>query len=407
MKSIRSSHKGFLLGSSLSLVLLVAFFAGGIADRVFVLKPVDWLLQKTALPFAAQSKATQDSSSPTILNRSEQSTVDIASKASESVVTIAIKRPLSKIMSPMMGFRFGQQLPQLSPDDVPTKQDNQDIGTGFVVTKDGLIVTNKHVVEQTGEYTVIDKQNKEHKVLNIYRDPVNDLAILKVEGMQAPTLDLGDSDSLKVGQEVVAIGTALGEFRHTVTTGVVSGLGRGIEAGDPFGSSVESLENVIQTDAAINPGNSGGPLLDSNGRVIGVNVAVSAAGQNIGFAIPINVIKASLENFNQTGQFDRPILGIRYQPISEKAALANEVPQGAYVVEVLPNTSASEAGIEAGDIITDFDGQSMKKNEIPKLMSKKKVGEKVVVKYWRDGDTKEVTVTLKLDQLAAPSETEK
>lgn len=380
------------MGTAVSVLVLVAFFAGGLADRVFVLKPVDWLLSSSKLPLLTQQGS--GSAAPTILSAEEKSTVDIASKASESVVTVSVKRKVSQVQLPMIGRIMGRQMDDL---ELP-KEDKRDIGTGFVVTKDGLIVTNKHVVDGSGEYLVIDKQNNEHKVLNIYRDPVNDLAILKVEGLQAPALDLGDSDSLKVGQQVVAIGTALGEFRHTVTTGVVSGLGRGIEAGDPFNSSVESLENVIQTDAAINPGNSGGPLLDSNGRVIGVNVAVSAAGQNIGFAIPINVIKASLDNFNQTGQFERPILGVRYQPISEQAALANEVPQGAYVVQVIEKSAASEAGIEAGDIITEFDGQSLKTNEIPKLMSKKKIGDRVQVKFWRDGETKEATVTLKQDQ---------
>jgi S1-C subfamily serine protease len=389
---MRSSLKGFILGTAVSVLVLVAFFAGGLADRVFVLKPVDWLLSSSKLPLLTQQGS--GSAAPTILSAEEKSTVDIASKASESVVTVSVKRKVSQVQLPMIGRIMGRQMDDL---ELP-KEDKRDIGTGFVVTKDGLIVTNKHVVDGSGEYLVIDKQNNEHKVLNIYRDPVNDLAILKVEGLQAPALDLGDSDSLKVGQQVVAIGTALGEFRHTVTTGVVSGLGRGIEAGDPFNSSVESLENVIQTDAAINPGNSGGPLLDSNGRVIGVNVAVSAAGQNIGFAIPINVIKASLDNFNQTGQFERPILGVRYQPISEQAALANEVPQGAYVVQVIEKSAASEAGIEAGDIITEFDGQSLKTNEIPKLMSKKKIGDRVQVKFWRDGETKEATVTLKQDQ---------
>lgn len=391
---MKSSHKGFLIGATVSILVLVVFFAGGIADRVFVLKPIDWLLRSSKLPLLSQTGGSQTTSAPTILNSSEQSTVDIANKASESVVTISVKRQraAARVFSPFSGFRT---MPESSTQPTEIKQD---IGTGFVVTGDGLIVTNKHVVDQSGEYLVIDRQNNEHKVLNIYRDPINDLAILKVEGLQVPQLDLGDSDSLKAGQQVIAIGTALGEFRHTVTTGVVSGLGRGIEAGDAFGSSVESLENVIQTDAAINPGNSGGPLLDSNGRVIGVNVAVSAAGQNIGFAIPINVIKSSLENFNQTGQFERPILGVRYQLISERAALANEVPQGAYVVEVLPNSSASDAGIKVGDIITDFDGQSLKEAEVPQIMSKKKVGDKVKLKYWRDRQTKEVEVTLKLEQ---------
>ncbi|MBW7944484.1 trypsin-like peptidase domain-containing protein [Patescibacteria group bacterium] len=397
---MRSSHKGFLLGAAISLLVIVSFLVGGLADRVFVLKPVDWLLRSSRVPLLSQG-ATGQSSSATPLNADERSTVDIANKASESVVTVAIKRQRSTssrlFLSPFSPF----ELPRSSGEP---QEEKRDIGTGFVVTTDGLIVTNKHVVDSSGEFLVIDRENNEHRVLNIYRDPANDLAILKVEGLQAPQLELGDSDALKVGQQVIAIGTALGEFRHTVTTGVVSGLGRGIEAGDPFGNSVEALENVIQTDAAINPGNSGGPLLDSSGKVIGVNVAVSAAGQNIGFAIPINVIKASLENFNQTGQFDRPILGIRYQIISERAALANEVPQGAYVVEVIPDSAASEGQLQAGDILTEFDGQSLKNAEIPQLLNKMKIGQKVKLKYWRSGETKEVEVTLRSEQPAANSQ---
>jgi len=149
-------------------------------------------------------------------------------------------------------------------------------------------------------------------------------------------LELGDSGNLKVGQFVIAIGTALGEFRHTVTTGVISGLGRGIVAGSEYEGYVERLDDVIQTDAAINPGNSGGPLLNSAGQVIGINVAVAQGAQNIGFAIPVNVFKNSLEKFRETGKFPaKPFLGIRYQMVSQQAAIANEVPQGAYVVEVV------------------------------------------------------------------------
>lgn len=381
---MQPSMRGFLLGIFISTVVVVIFIAGGVSDRAFTLKPVSWLLRNSPQETAAPTQ-------PTILNSDEKSTVEVSDNASASVVTISVKRPQTSrriIVSP-----FSREV-QPQTDEI----EKVDIGTGFVITDDGLIATNKHVVDGQAEYFVIDKQNKEHKVLNIYRDPVNDLAILKVEGLEASKLEMGDSDQLKVGQQVIAIGTALGEFRHTVTTGVVSGLGRGIEASDPFGASVESLENVIQTDAAINPGNSGGPLLDSNGRVIGVNVAVSAAGQNIGFAIPINIIRASLDNFNQTGRFERPILGVRYQPISERAALANEVPQGAYVVEVIQDTAASTAGIQEGDIITTFDGKPLKDATIPSVMNTKKVGDKVKVKYWRDGEEKEVEVTLTLDE---------
>jgi serine protease Do len=395
---MKASGKSFLLGLSFSIIFVVSFFGGGLADRVFGLRPLDYILRNknNLLP-------TTNNSSPsvgaTLLRPDEKTVVDIAARASESVVTVSIKsqpRAINPAQDPFFNFGFGFEpnFPDQNPQSTQPKQ--QDIGTGFVIDKSGLVVTNKHVVsESAAEYSVVDKSGKDHKVSKVYRDPVNDLAILKVEDLNVPVVELGDSDSLKVGQFSLAIGTALGELRHTVTTGVVSGLGRGIQAGDPFGASVESLENVIQTDAAINPGNSGGPLIDSSGKVIGVNVAVAAGGQNIGFAIPINVIKSSLDNFNKTGQFDRPLLGIRYRTISEQTALFNDVPQGAYIMEVVPNSSAAGAGLEEGDIITNFDGKSLKDNELAKLINQKKIGDQVKVEYWRKKEKKEATVTLK------------
>ena len=277
-----------------------------------------------------------------------------------------------------------------------TEEVQQDIGTGFVVAEDGLVVTNKHVVaDGQVEYLVIDSAGVEHQVTDIYRDPSNDLAILQVADLKAPPLDLGDSETLRVGETAIAIGTALGEFRHTVTTGVISGLGRGIQAGGPF-FGLETLEGVIQTDAAINPGNSGGPLLNAAGQVIGVNVAVSAGAENIGFAIPINVVKASLDNFNQTGQFERPFLGVRYQMISEEAALANEVPEGAYLSEVVPDSVAAQAGLESGDIITRLAGDELTAdNDLATVINQQQVGEQIQIEYWRAGQRETVTVTLR------------
>lgn len=381
----------FLLGLSVSAIIIISFFVGAISDRVFVVKPVDMFLGKKPNLFTPQTPAPEGSA-PTILNSQEKLIVDVAERTSGSVVTVAAKKQQSlRPLDDLFGFGFGQS-PQSGGQ---TKQVQHDIGSGFVV-EGGFVVTNRHVVDDvTAEFLVIDSQDKEHKILNIYRDPSNDLAVLRVEGLTAAPMDLGDSDSLKVGQSVIAIGTALGQFRHTVTTGVVSGLGRGIEAGDPFGGSTEALENVIQTDAAINPGNSGGPLLDSTGKVIGVNVAVSAAGQNIGFAIPINVIKTSLKQFNETGKFDRPFLGVRYQAISQQAALLNNVPQGVLVLEVVQGSSAAEAGIQTGDIITKFDGKELKDTELSKLINSKKIGDKVKVEYYRKTDKKEVELTLK------------
>jgi S1-C subfamily serine protease len=236
------------------------------------------------------------------------------------------------------------------------------------------------------------------EVKKIYRDPVNDLAILKIDppGRDLKPLPLGDSSKLKVGQLVVAIGTPLGEFPNSVTHGIISGLGRGISAGSPFEGMVERLDDVIQTDAAINPGNSGGPLLNSAGQVIGVNVAMAQGAQNIGFAIPINVVKEMIDNFNKTGQFSRPFLGIRYRMISLKEAVAKDWAEGAGVVEVVPDSPAQKAGIEAGDIVTKIDGQKVtdKDGGLAKMISLRKVGDRVAITLWREGNEKTVTVVL-------------
>jgi S1-C subfamily serine protease len=228
---------------------------------------------------------------------------------------------------------------------------------------------------------------------------VNDLAILKVSppagGLKAVVL--GDSNNLKVGQVVIAIGTALGEFRSTVTTGVISGLGRGIDAGSPFGGMLERLDNVIQTDAAINPGNSGGPLLNSLGQVVGVNVAMSNAGENIGFAIPINVIKESIDNFNATGKFSRPFLGVRYQMLDQRTAILNSVPQGAYVVEVIEGSPAEKAGVKENEIVVKIDGEQLdENNSLAEVIGKKKVGDEVSLEIYRDEET--VKVKAKLEE---------
>lgn len=279
----------------------------------------------------------------------------------------------------------------------------QDIGTGFVLTSDGILVTNKHVVSETEvKYVVITKDDKRLEVQKIYRDPTNDLAILKVSpsGANLKPIELGDSDKLKVGQLAIAIGTALGEFRNTVTTGVISGLGRGIMAGDPFGGFQERLDNLIQTNAAINPGNSGGPLLNSSGQVIGVNVAVSESGQNIGFALPINLVKDVVKNFNETGKFSRPYLGVRYTQITREGALLNDVPEGAYVREVVAESPAEKAGLKAEDIITKIDGVPVteKNGGLAKIIGQKKVGDRVVLTIYRE--EKEITISVTLGEFS-------
>lgn len=330
----------------------------------------------------------------------ESVTIDTFKKAGPSVVTVTEEAsPQSSSnspfdFSPFFGFQFpnGQNQQPSQP---------QSIGSGFLISSDGMVVTNKHVVSDTGaKYQIITSNDKKYTVQKIYRDPLNDIALLKIDanensGNTLKPIDMGDSSKLQVGQYVIAIGTALGEFRNTVTTGVISGLGRGITAGSPFEGFAEKLDNVIQTSAAINPGNSGGPLFNSSGQVIGVNTAVSQSGQNIGFAIPINVIKDSLSNFNQTGQFDRPYLGVSYKMISRDIAILNSLPEGAYVQNVVNGSPADKAGVLNGDIIIKIDGQRIdSNNQLFGIIGKKKVGDKIKISLYRDGKTEDIEAVL-------------
>lgn len=332
--------------------------------------------------------------------KEENLVVDVVKRVEPSVVTIGVEvEQGSKSVQNLGPFSlfFEDQLPA-DEDESEVAEDY--IGSGFVLTKEGLIATNKHVVSSgTEKYIVVDSKGNKYEVENVYRDPLNDLAILKTS--KAPSggfteIALGDSGNVEVGQFVIAIGTALGEFRNTVTTGVVSGLGRGITAGGAFQGFAERLDNVIQTDAAINPGNSGGPLLNSSGQVIGINTAVAQSGQNIGFAIPINIVKLSLQNFNETGQFNRPYLGVSYTVLSKQAALLNDLPEGAYVRAIIPDSSADKAGILPEDIVTKIDGKQIttENGGLAGLISNKKIGDTVMLTVFRNGEIRELEVTL-------------
>lgn len=325
-----------------------------------------------------------------VLNE-ESAVIKAVDAVTPSVVTIGIKKT-QKTIDPL-SFFFNLQ--------VNEKLVEENIGSGFIISKEeGLVITNQHVVaDLEAEYKIITADNTELTAQKIYRDPINDMAIIKVtpSGEFKP-VKLGDSDRLKVGQTVIAIGTALGEFRSTVTTGVISGLGRGIDAGSPLGGMSERLDNVIQTDAAINPGNSGGPLLNSSGEVIGVNVAVSQEGQNISFAIPINIVKEAINTFEATGKFSRPYLGVRYRMLTAKTALLNNVPQGAYVVELVKDSPAEKGGLKAGDIVRQIDELKLDENNgIAEVIAKKKVGEEIKLKVYRDGQ--EITIKVKLEEV--------
>ncbi len=303
--------------------------------------------------------------------------------------------------SPFGGFNL--QMPQYRQNGTEKKEVGG--GSGFLVSDNGYIVTNKHVVsDEKAEYTVFlgeDKTKYPAKVIST--DPVNDIAIIKIDAKDLPYLEFADSDKLEVGQTAIAIGNPLLEFKNSVSVGVVSGLSRSITAGDGAGLS-EQLEGVIQTDAAINPGNSGGPLLNSQGKVIGVNVAVANAN-NIGFALPANLVKNAVESVKKNGKIVRTYLGVRYMEINEKIKEANklDVDYGALVLRgekpedlaVIPGSPADKAGLVENDIILEVDGKRLDKDSsLAHYISSKKAGDKIRMKVLSKGREKEITVTL-------------
>ena len=315
----------------------------------------------------------------------ESVVIDVVEKVSPSVVSIAVEN--RQIFNPFFGFQ------------APAEKQSG-IGTGFVVTADGLIITNKHVVSEEGaKYIAIIRENSQPErqltLTEIHRDPFNDLALVKVDASDLKPVEFGDSDHLKVGQKVIAIGNALGQFENTVTAGVVSGLGRGVSPVDPATGVAERLDDLIQTDAAINPGNSGGPLVNSAGQVIGINTAVASA-ENIGFAIKVNIAKQLMEDFQKSGgKISRPFLGIRYTHISKDIAALNDVPEGELVREVVTDSAADKAGVKVGDIVTQFDGQKLTEdNSLSKIIRAKNVGDVVKIRVFRDGTTLDLSATL-------------
>jgi len=361
----------------------------------------------------------------------ESAVISAVDKVAPAVVSIIVTKDLPKIeqyYSNPFGsefFReffgqdfndlFGQQaVPQYRQNG--TEKTEIGGGTGFIVSADGYIITNRHVVlDQAAEYTVLMNDEAKYPAKVLARDALNDLAVLKIEKDNLPTVELGDSANLKVGQSVIAIGNALGEFRNTVSTGVISGLARSVTAGGA-GIGNEQLINVIQTDASINPGNSGGPLLNIAGQVIGINTAMAQGAQNIGFAIPINEVKSTIESVQKNGRIVRPWLGVRYVIINKAIADANKlsVDYGAIIVggqnrtdlAVIPGSPADKAGLVENDIILEINpsggsGQAGQKiteeNLLANLVVKFKPGDEITLRVMHQG--KEKIVKVKLEEM--------
>jgi len=335
----------------------------------------------------------------------------IPQTSQEEKVIEAVKKAFPSVVS-FEGFGefFGDPFFRF---EIPEKRDmgteKREIGggSGFIISEDGMVLTNRHVVsDKDAEYTVLTNEGKRFSAEVLALDPVKDLAVIKINTDEKfKPLPLGDSDMLQAGQTVIAIGNALGEFQNTVSTGVVSGLGRNIIASG--GGESELLENVIQTDAAINQGNSGGPLLNLKGEAIGVNVARSQSGENIGFAIPINEGKRDIEQVKATGKIVYPFLGIYYTLINSELKEKYDLPvdygawvgrnQGGEATEqaVFSDSAAEKAGIKRDDIILEFNDERItQENSLAKIIMEYNPGDEVQLKFLREGKEKNVTVIL-------------
>lgn len=337
--------------------------------------------------------------------------VNVVEVASPAVVSIVITKDVPIIekyydqQTDPFGGIFGglYQIPQYRQNG--TEEREVGGGSGFLVSEDGYVVTNAHVVSDAeAKYTAFLNDGSEFAAEVVATDTVLDIAVLKIEGDNFSYLEFGDSAAIKSGQSVIAIGNALGEFRNTVSVGVVSGLSRSITASNGSGES-EQLTNIIQTDAAINPGNSGGPLLDLSGRVVGVNVAASAGGaENIGFALPANAVKNTVDSIRENGRVIRAYLGVRFLTINEAIQKQNglSVDHGALVVRgsqgelaIIPGSPADKAGLEENDIILKIENEEVnEEHPLNVVLQQYKVGDKVKLHILHDGEEKDVYATL-------------
>lgn len=382
------------------LSLVLGTIGGGFAGAILSGKVGGWYQRVTGNTVAT----AEQGSAATLQVQEESATVDVVQDAQESVVSIIATKDLSKVpnqrirsFSPFEDF-FGFSTPQ-----VPQGEQQVSSGTGFIVSADGYIMTNKHVVEDDeAAYTVILNTDARYPAKVVATDPVNDLAVVKIEGTTFTPLTFGDSSLLKTGQTVIAIGNALG-YQNTVTKGVVSGLARRVTAGS--GQSAETLEDVIQTDAAINFGNSGGPLLNLAGQVVGVNTAVSQEGQLIGFAIPVSQAKLVYDSVKANGKVVRSYLGVRYIPITKSLQETNKlsVDYGVLIqrgsrqseLAIIPGSPADKAGLQENDIILEVDGVKLDDNHSLSGQIQKHVpGDVITLKVLSKDQEKTIKVTL-------------
>ena len=330
--------------------------------------------------FSASDKASN------FTNQMDSNSIEsVANRVSQSVVSIVSKNQKSS--------RFFY-----------STEDSASAGTGIIISENGYILTNKHVIEKSSEILVITNSGDSYESVRVVMvDPMSDIAILKIsnaKGLKAA--ELGDSKKINIGQQVIAIGNALGEYDGTVTSGIISGIGRTVEASSEDGSSREVLTDMIQTDAAINSGNSGGPLVNAQGQVIGINTAVASKAQSIGFAIPISSVKGILKSISEGKEPKRAYLGASYISINSQIRKKYnlDVSKGALVKSrkgnaIVNGSPAQKAGLKDGDIITKIDGVEVSKNSsVSSLIGEKSVSDTVEISYIRDGRETSTRATL-------------
>lgn len=402
-----SSGHGRIIATSILLSSIFGFCAGMVANKY---GPSLMKESSRSASSGVSHKNTDDLSqqAPVTMVQEDQAVVNVVKKSTAAVVSIVVSKDVPRYRDMFGGpFGFFFQPDSFGDDaDVPTERQKVGGGTGFFVSSDGLIATNKHVVsDASAQYSVLLSDGSEHKATVLARDPVRDIALIKIDGSNYPTLSLGNSDALQVGQTVIAIGNSLGEFSNSVSRGIISGVKRDIIAGGNIQGGVERLSNILQTDAAINPGNSGGPLLDINGLVVGVNTAVAQGAENVGFALPINSLKRTIEQVQKNGKIVTPFVGIRYTPITKALQEANNlsVDHGIIVMRgdnrtdlaVVPGSPAAKAGIVENDIILEVDGQKItEKNPFDAMVQTRNVGDTISLKVLRNNEERTIQVQL-------------
>ncbi|XLQ20107.1 MAG: S1C family serine protease [Candidatus Moraniibacteriota bacterium] len=385
---------------SLILVTVVGFLAGVVGSAVVYSYVNSRQLNKVVTaPQTIIKEVTQlqDDSIVKVVEDTMPSVVSIIATKNVPQYQGTSNSPFNFLFTP------NQRVPE---SELKTKKQKVGGGTGFFVSNDGMIVTNRHVVlDANAEYTVITSDGKEYLASVLARDDVMDFAVLQIEGDNFSAADLGNSDSIKIGQTVIAIGNSLGEFSNSVSRGIVSGIKRNIVAGNNMYGQVETLSNIIQTDAAINFGNSGGPLLDLEGKVIGINTAVAQGAENIGFAIPINQVMKLIEDVKDDGRISKPFVGVRYVIMTPEIKKELNIPydegilivRGQNIVDfaVLPGSPADKAGIVEYDVILEVNGEKITKdNSLSKIIRGYSVGEEINLKIWHGGEEQYVVVVL-------------